>query len=52
MEDLRKSYQAKIREDMLSESAAGENRIRMYQEYFQVSEMALNFMVLKTISFP
>ncbi|XP_068715521.1 uncharacterized protein [Montipora capricornis] len=35
MEGLRKSYQAKIREDMLSESAAGENRIRMYQEYFQ-----------------
>ncbi|XP_029187930.1 uncharacterized protein [Acropora muricata] len=33
MESLRKGYQTRIREDMMS--AAGESRIKLYQEYFQ-----------------
>ena len=39
MEQLRKGYQARIREDVLSETTAGNNKIKMYQEYFQVSKM-------------
>lgn len=43
MDDLRKGYQAKIREDLISESAAGENKVKFYQEYFQVSITVILF---------
>ncbi|XP_015751018.1 PREDICTED: uncharacterized protein LOC107330995 isoform X1 [Acropora digitifera] len=36
MESLRKGYQTRIREDMMS--AAGESKIKLYQEYFQVKK--------------
>ena len=43
MESLRKGYQTRIREEMMS--AAGDSRIKLYQEYFQVSKISVKLII-------
>ena len=38
MENLRKDYRARVREDLLTEAASDTNKIRFFQEQFQVSK--------------
>ena len=38
MENLRKDYRARVREDLLTEAALDTNKIRFFQEQFQVSK--------------
>ena len=38
MENLRKDYRARIREDLLTEAASDTNKVKFFQEQFQVSQ--------------
>ena len=38
MENLRKDYRARVREDLLTEAASDTNKVKFFQEQFQVSQ--------------
>ena len=38
MENLRKDYRARVREDLLIEAASDTNKVKFFQEQFQVSQ--------------
>lgn len=38
MENLREDYRARVREDLLTEAASDTNKVKFFQEQFQVSQ--------------
>ena len=37
MENVRKGYETRIQQDLLTDAITGKNRIKLYQQHFQVS---------------